>query len=136
MPYDSEGNFTRVHNWEEDRQNDIDIMSDRMDEEFDNYADGLNDVMLRDGRCVMAGNLRMGNYQIKQLANGTATTDAVNKGQVDTAIANKVIPSVGNAWQPVFSNASGVITACDFKISIVSTLPTSRDSNTLYIVTE
>lgn len=88
MPYDSEGNFTRVHNWEEDRQNDIDIMSDRMDEEFDNYADGLNSVMLRDGRCVMNGNLRMGNYQIKQLANGTASTDAVAKNQLDTVNSN------------------------------------------------
>lgn len=29
MPYDSEGNFYRVHNWEEDRINDIDIVADR-----------------------------------------------------------------------------------------------------------
>lgn len=82
MPYDSEGNFTRVHNWEQDRQNDIDIMSDRMDEEFDNYANGMNDVMLRDGRCVMTGNLKMGNYQIKQLADGVSALDAINLGQL------------------------------------------------------
>ena len=25
LEFDSEGNFTRVHNWDEDRQNDIDI---------------------------------------------------------------------------------------------------------------
>ena len=27
MPFDSEGNFTRIHNWEDDRINDIDIVS-------------------------------------------------------------------------------------------------------------
>lgn len=93
MPYDSEGNFTRVHNWEQDRQNDIDIMSDRMDEEFDNYANGLNDVMLRDGRCVMTGNLKMGNYQIKQVADGTTSLDAINKSQLDE-LQSKISPSL------------------------------------------
>ena len=33
MPYDSNGNFTRVHNWEEDRINGIEILSDRHDED-------------------------------------------------------------------------------------------------------
>jgi hypothetical protein len=83
MPFDSEGNFTRVHNWDEDRQNDIDIASDRMDEEFDNYADGLNDCLLRDGRSTMTGDLRMGNFQIKNVAKGTVNSDVVNKEQLD-----------------------------------------------------
>lgn len=100
MPFDSEGNFTRVHNWNEDRQNDIDIASDRMDEEFDNYAGGLNDCMLRDGRATMTGDLKMGNFQVKNIANGTVGTDAVNKNQLDnvnstvtealTALMNKL----------------------------------------------
>ena len=88
MPFDSEGNFTRVHNWDEDRQNDIDIASDRMDEEFDNYADGLNDCMLRDGRAIMRGDLVMGNFQIKKVAKGTVGSDAVNKEQLDSATSN------------------------------------------------
>ena len=83
MPFDSEGNFTRVHNWEEDRQNDIDIVSDRHDEEDDNFANGFNDCMLRDGRATMTGDLDMGNFQVKKIANGTVSTDAVNKGQLD-----------------------------------------------------
>ena len=88
MPFDSEGNFTRVHNWSEDRQNNIDIASDRMDEEFDNYMDGLNDCMLRDGRASMMGDLMMGNFQIKRVAKGTVGTDAVNKEQLDSATTN------------------------------------------------
>ena len=83
MPFDSEGNFTRVHNWEEDRQNDIDIVSDRHDEEDDNFANGFNDCMLRDGRATMTGDLDMGNFKVKKIANGTVSTDAVNKGQLD-----------------------------------------------------
>lgn len=86
MPFDSLGNFTRVHNWEDDRQNDIDIVSDRHDEEDDNFADGLNDCMLRDGRSAMTGDLKMNNFQIKNVANGTNPGDAVNKSQFDTAL--------------------------------------------------
>lgn len=41
--------------------------------------------MLRDGRCTMTGNLKMGTFQIKEVANGTISTDAVNKGQLDSA---------------------------------------------------
>ena len=102
MPFDSEGNFTRVHNWDEDRQNDIDIASDRMDEEFDNYADGLNDCLLRDGRATMMGDLKMGNFQVKNVAKGTVNSDAVNKEQLDKASEdlNAVIKTMVNAlWQ-------------------------------------
>lgn len=88
MPFDSEGNFTRVHNWDEDRQNNIDIASDRMDEEFDNYMDGLNDCFLRDGRASMRGDLSMGNFQVKKIAKGTVATDAVNKEQLDEMAAS------------------------------------------------
>ncbi len=86
MPYDSEGNFTRVHSWEEDRVNDIDIVSDRHDEEDDNFADGLNLALLRDGRVPLSGSLNMNNFQVKNVADGTASTDAVNKRQFDTAL--------------------------------------------------
>ena len=88
MPFDSEGNFTRVHNWESDRQADIDIVSDRHDEEDDNFANGFNDCMLRDGRATMQGDLKMGNFQVKQVAKGTVSTDAVNKSQLDSATSS------------------------------------------------
>lgn len=88
MPFDSEGNFTRVHNWESDRQADIDIVSDRHDEEDDNFANGFNYCLLRDGRATMQGDLNMGNFQVKQVANGSALTDAINKSQLDKAISN------------------------------------------------
>ena len=82
MSYDSQGNFTRLHNWEQDRKNDIEIMSDRHDEEDDNFAEGLNECFLRDGRVALSGNLNVGNYQIKNVAQATADNDAVNLAQV------------------------------------------------------
>ena len=98
MPFDSEGNFTRVHNWEEDRQNDIDIVSDRHDEEDDNFANGFNDCMLRDGRAIMTGDLDVGNFKIKRVAKGTVSSDAVNKEQLD-----KVNSDVTNALKTLLN---------------------------------
>lgn len=86
MPFDSEGNFTRIHSWEEDRVNEIDIVSDRHDEEDDNFANGLNLAFLRDGRVPLSGSLNMNNFQIKNVADGTVASDAVNKRQFDTAL--------------------------------------------------
>lgn len=82
MPFDTQGNFTRVHNWENDRQNDIEIMSDRHDEEDDNFSEALNECFLRDGRVSLSGNLNAGNFQIKNVAQALADNDAVNLGQV------------------------------------------------------
>lgn len=86
MPYDSNGLFTRMHSWEDDRKNEIDIVSDRHDEEDDNFADGLSLTFLRDGRIPMQGNIDMGNFQIKNLANGAVDTDVLNKKQITAAI--------------------------------------------------
>lgn len=84
MPYDSQGTFTRVMNWEQDRINDIEIVSDRHDAEDDNFAAGFNLAMCRDGRSVATGNFKMGNFKITGMANGESTGDAVNKGQLNT----------------------------------------------------
>lgn len=83
MPFDSQGKFSRIHNWEQDRINDIDIVSERHDEEDDNFATGLNECMLRDGRCVMNGDLNMGNFQIKNVGRGQSNGDAVNRKQLN-----------------------------------------------------
>ncbi len=85
MPYDSSGHFTRIHNWENDRINDIDIVTDNHDEEDDNFAQGLSLAFLRDGRAPMEADLNAGNFKVKNLAAGTDNNDAVNKSQLDAA---------------------------------------------------
>jgi hypothetical protein len=83
MPFDSEGRFTRLHNWEEDRENGISIMSDRADEEDNNFANGLSETLVKDGRAAMTGNLKMGGFQIKNMANGTSESDAIVLSQLN-----------------------------------------------------
>ncbi len=113
MPFDSQGNFTRVHSWEQDRINDIDIMSDRHDEEDDGFAAAFNECMLRDGRNAFGGNLRMSNYQIKNLANGQSSSDAVNKGQLDAAVTtgSAELKALINAMVPVGDIKASLATA-------------------------
>ena len=86
MPFDSEGVFSRIHNWEDDRINDIDIASDRHDEEDDNFASGLSQCLLKSGIVPMQGIMDLGGFAIKNMANGTANTDAVNLRQMNNAI--------------------------------------------------
>ena len=88
MPFDTTGNFSRIHNWEDDRINDIDIVSDRHDEEDDNFAEGLSACVCKDGRSTMSGNLNLGGYRISNLANAAAANDAVNKTQMEQLTTN------------------------------------------------
>ncbi len=109
MPFDSEGNFTRVHNWENDRQADLDIVSDRHDEEDDNFAEGFNECMLRDGRATMQGDLNMGNFQIRQVANGTVSGDAVNYGQLQKATSD-VEQTITTKFENIIYNTAETVT--------------------------
>ena len=82
MPYDSQGNFTRLHSWEQDRIDDIDIVTDHHDAEDDNFAEGLNHCFLRDGTVAMRGNINIGGFKLTRLANGVSKDDAVNLEQL------------------------------------------------------
>lgn len=85
MPFDSQGNFTRVMNWQEDAANAVPIVASRHDDEDDNFAQGFNETLCRNGCAAMTGNLKMGSYKITGLGNGTTTNDAVNYGQLSSA---------------------------------------------------
>lgn len=84
MPFDSNGVFSRVMNWTSDQQNGIAIECGRHDAEDDNFAQGFNDCFCRDGRAAATGDFNLGSHKIKNLADGTASTDAVTKAQLDT----------------------------------------------------
>jgi hypothetical protein len=73
MPFDTSGNFTRVMNWEQDRDNGILIMADRHDSEDDNFASALNQAFLRTGSVPMGGDLAMGGNGIHAMGAGSAT---------------------------------------------------------------
>lgn len=89
MPYDGSGNFTIINSFEEDRINGVSIDSLKMDNNFEDIANGLTDAMLRSGASNMTGALNMASHKILNVADGSASTDAINKGQMDTALSGK-----------------------------------------------
>ena len=122
MPFDPQGNFTRVMNWQDDAANSIPIVASRHDDEDDNFAQGLSNTLCRDGRAAMTGNLKMGSFKITGLGNGTTTNDAVNKGQLDaqntslTSAINTAVTNLANKFQ------------------VVQALPVNPDADTYYFV--
>lgn len=156
MAYDARGNFVRIHNWEQDRLNNIEIASDRHDEEDDNFAAGLSLCVLRDGRAAMTGNLSMDGYRITGVGAGTASTDAVNKTQMETALSTQNATAVHKtgsetiAGTKTFSsspvlptpsvsdNSTKAATTAyiNSKFKKVNSLPSSPDSNTFYFIPE
>jgi hypothetical protein len=77
MPFDVSGNFTRLYNWQTDRNNGIKILASRMDGEFDNFATGMNLVFFRDGRVNMAGTLGMGSNRMTGVSDGSAANPSI-----------------------------------------------------------
>ena len=94
MPYDGSGNFTIINNFEEDRINGVSIDSLKMDNNFNDVANGLSNAVLRSGAAAMTGVLNMASHKIQNVTNGTATSDAINKGQLD-ALSNACVKLSG-----------------------------------------
>ena len=122
MPFDSTGNFTRLHNWEEDRLNDVDIASDRHDEEDDNFAEGISACVCKDGRTTMTGDLNLGGYSVTNLANGTASTDAVNKSQLD-GVDSGAVHKTGNETVAGNKTFTGTTTTTTLTVSTTLNIP-------------
>lgn len=135
MPYDGQGVFTRVHNWEEDAANDISILASRHDAEDDNFANGFNEVLCRDGRAAMTGNLKMGANKITGLANGTTDNDAVNLSQLNSTsstLSTAINTAISNAFSsiyPVGSMYIGKTSTCPIAALIPSSTWTVVASN-------
>lgn len=77
MGYDINGVFSRVHSWQQDRDNGIRILADRHDEEDDGFAAALNQVLLRSGAVPMGGDINMNDHAIIGLNNGTALSPSI-----------------------------------------------------------
>ena len=118
MPYDGSGNFTIINNFEEDRVNGVSIDSLKMDNNFNDVANGLSSVLLRSGVSGMTGALNMASHKITNVTSGTASTDAVNKGQLDsvnsalTALISTSINTTLAALFPVGAIYVGTQSSC------------------------
>lgn len=77
MPFDGLGNFTRSYNFTADKLAAIKIQSVRVDGEFDNYATGMNEVLLRNGVAPMTGDLKLGDNEVTGIASGSDATPSI-----------------------------------------------------------
>ena len=157
MPFDANGNFTRVMNWTSDYENGIEIVCDRHDDEDDNFAAGFNDCFCRDGRAVATGNFKMGGYKITGVGNATPANDAVNLGQLSgyaktsdledyvtisgdetitgdkTFTGDVVVPTQANSDSSTKAASTAFIAN---KFVVVQSLPLSPDADTFYFIPE
>ena len=77
MPFDGSGNYTRVHDWTDDRDAGIKIQASRVDAESDDVASAFNQVFLRTGVVAMSGNFNVGGQKIIGLGSGSAAAPSV-----------------------------------------------------------
>ncbi|UXT43221.1 hypothetical protein FY137_18290 [Agrobacterium tumefaciens] len=96
MPFDSNGNYTLPTSYFV--ENGDTVLPIQHNPPFEDVAQALSATLLRDGRSPMSGDLKMGTKKITFLGDGSATTDAVTKGQLDAAVA---ILSDPWAFQPI-----------------------------------
>lgn len=62
------------------------IVAANFDLVLENIAAGLNNCLTKDGQNSATANIAMGDSKITGLANGTSSSDAVNKSQLDTKL--------------------------------------------------
>lgn len=113
MPFDGAGNFSRLYNWQSDRDNGIHILAARMDGEFDNFAAGMNVVFFRNGLVPMSGNLNLGQNYIVGIGAGSVNAlpirfaDDPNSGIFLNGLNRPSL--VANSVTRLEANTNGVI---------------------------
>jgi hypothetical protein len=111
----------------------VPIVASRHDDEDDNFAQGFNEVLCRDGRAAMTGALKMGNFKITGLGNATTDNDAVNKSQLDAQNTSLTTAINTKAADNAVVKLSGDQTIADIKTFTSSPIiptPTSSDNST------
>lgn len=101
MPFSGSGTFSRVYNWQDDKNAAIPITASRMDTEDDGFAAGLSNCITRDGQSPATANLPMGGYKLTGMAAGSTAGDSVRYEQV-------VLLSAG-ANQTITRTAAGTV---------------------------
>lgn len=79
MPFDGSGNFNRVMNWQADAAAAIKIKADRHDQEDDNLAQGLSNVITKDGQTQPTANIPMNGKRLVNLGAPVNPTDAATR---------------------------------------------------------
>jgi hypothetical protein len=82
MAFNGTGTFVRVHNWVQDKDNNIPITASRVDAEDNGFATGLSTCITKDGQTTVTANIPMNTHKFTSLSVGNARTDSITLGQV------------------------------------------------------
>lgn len=97
MAWNGSGSFSRVHSWVTDKANGILIVASRVDAECDNFRQGIEACLAKNGENSMTGNLNFGGFKGTNLAAAAAASDIPRFDQVQpvdatlTALASLTI---------------------------------------------
>jgi hypothetical protein len=109
MPFDGSGNFNRVMNWVNDSLANIKIKSDRHDQEDDNFASGLSNVITKDGQTQPTNDIPLNGHKLTNVGVPTGATDAAIKSYVDAKLdfstTGVPVPGSGAAASIRFADA-------------------------------
>lgn len=89
MPFSGAGVFNRVHNWVQDKIDGLKISATRVDEEFDNFRDGLSNTITRDGQTTIAADIPWNGKRLEDLGDAQADTDGLNRRSGDARFLTK-----------------------------------------------
>lgn len=94
--------FTGNNVWLQDKQANIKIIAQRHDTHDEDLAQAITACLNLDGINAMRAALDVGTHKVVNLVAGTATTDAVNKAQMDVvaaaAAAAQASADAANSW--------------------------------------
>jgi len=103
MPFDGSGNFNRTFppgGWQGDAAGAIKIRADRHDQHDSDLAQGLSNVICRDGQSQITANIPFNAKKIINLGTPTAPTDAATKAYVDNlAATSSYVPPIGGGME-------------------------------------
>jgi hypothetical protein len=85
MAFDGNGNFVRLHNWQQDAANGIDISAPEMDGEDNGFAAGLSLCVTRDGQGKMAADLVASAANTYNLGTGAVPWNQINGASLNVA---------------------------------------------------
>lgn len=114
--FDGNGNWTSAFSAQADRDNGIKILASRFDNIFiADIKESFENCLTKDGQIAPIGNFNMGGQKITNLGTGTNNTDAVNLGQMNTAIAtaSDSLHSIGDIKASVRSSNHGKWLLCN-----------------------
>ncbi len=99
MPWSGTGFFSRIFNWNNDALAGIPIQSDRMDQEDDSFADGINNALAKDGQNTPTATLPMAGFRHTNVGNSAARNEYATVGQTqDDSYKFSLATGAGGAY--------------------------------------